>query len=266
MEPEESANKGGIFSNNRKTIVRSGGVASVVIFFILLFVFAKWGPTINFSTTTQTKGNPFVVSGQGKVLVTPDIAKISFGIQESGSSLKTVQTSVNTKSKSLTAALSKLGIADADIKTTSYNVYPQYDYNNSTPRVTGFQVSTEYEVTVKNFDIVNEALVAGTAAGANTIGGINFEVNDATQKEKLQEARKLAVADAKEKATGLSSASGITLGKIINISENQSNPFPIRELALPVAGGGDAKAAPQPNIQPGQTEINVTVSLSYEVR
>lgn len=255
--------------NDKKIVVRGGSVGAagaVIIFFVLLFAFAKWGPAINFSTTSQTKGNPFVVSGEGKVFVTPDIAKVSFGIQESGPSLKAVQSSVNTKSKALTDALKKLGITETDIKTTSYNVYPQYDYTNSSPRITGFQVSIQYEVTIKNFDIVNEALVVGTVAGANTIGGINFQVNDATQKAKLQEARKLAVADAKDKANGLSSASGITLGKIINISENQSNPFPIREFALPVSGGGDLKTAPQPNIQPGQTEIDVTVSLSYEVR
>jgi len=47
-------------------------------FFILLFVFAKWGPTINFSTSTQTVGQPFVVSGTGKAIVAPDIAKIDF--------------------------------------------------------------------------------------------------------------------------------------------------------------------------------------------
>lgn len=246
--------------------VNKGLIGSMIVFFVLLFVFAKWGPSINFATTTQPVGEPFMVSGEGKVFVTPDIAKISFGITESGSSLKTVQNTVNTKSKTLTDALKKLGIADADIKTTGYSVYPQYDFTSPTQRITGFQVSTNYEVTIKNFDIVNDAITAGTGAGANTIGGVNFEVNDATQKEKLNEARKLAVNDAKDKASGLAGAAGITLGKIVNISENQGGITP-RPLALPASGGGlDQKSIAQPNIQPGLTEIDVTVSLSYEVR
>jgi len=137
----------------KKTIPpQANSAGAVIIFFILLFVFAKWGPAINFSTTSQSKGEPFVVSGEGKVSVTPDVAKITFGIQENGQSLKQVQGEVNTKSKTLTAAVKKLGIADSDIKTTSYNVYPQYDYTNSNQKITGYQVSTDYQITVKDFD------------------------------------------------------------------------------------------------------------------
>ncbi len=244
---------------------QTNSAGAVIIFFILLFIFAKWGPAIPFSTTTQIRGEPFVVSGEGKVFVTPDIAKLSFGIQENGASLKQVQDSVNKKSKTLTDAFKKLGIKDEDIKTTSYSVYPQYDYTNPNSRITGFQVSINYEVTIRDFDKVNNAIVAGTSAGANMVGGVSFEINDKTKNEKLNEARKMAVTDARQKASGLAGAAGITLGKIINISENQTGaPRPIPLMAT----GGEVpeKSITQPNIQPGQTEIDVTVSLSYEVR
>ncbi len=252
----------------KKTVPQqSGAVAAVIIFFALLFVFAKWGPSINFATTTQTKGEPFIASGEGKVSVTPDIAIVTLGIQETGSSLKTVQNSVNVKSKSLTEALKKLGVSENDIKTTSYNVYPQYDYSSSTQRITGYQVSTNYKVTVKDFDKVNDILVSATGAGANIVGNVSFDINDSTKLEKTNEARELAVKNAKEKAEGLAKAAGIGLGNILNVSENQSSSNAIRTMAIPAAGGGDmAKANIQPDIQPGQTEINVTVSLSYEVR
>lgn len=237
----------------------------MVVFFILLFVFTKWGPAINFNTTSQTKGEPFVVSGEGKVYVTPDIAKITVGIQESGDSLKTVQNSVNKKSKALTDAIENMGVAKEDIKTTSYNLYPQYDYQSSAGRITGYQVSTSYEITIRDFDKVNDIVVGATAVGANMEGGISFELNDTTKKEKLQEARVMAVAEAKSKAQGLASAAGITLGKIINISENRGS----NEIRpLPAMGGAVSldKVMIEPSIQAGQTEVNVTVSLSFEVR
>jgi len=242
-------------------------IGGIIVFFVLLFIFAKWGPTIHFNSTTQTKGEPFVVSGEGKVSVTPDIAKIDLGIQDSGASLKTVQDSINKKSKTLVDALKKLGIAEADIKTTSYNVYPQYDYTNPNSRITGYQASTNYEVTIKDFDKINNVIAVSTGAGANMVGGVNFELNEVTKKQKLQEARSLAVKEAKDKAEGLAKAAGINLGKIINISENNGVPFP-RPLSLPVSGGGGAedKSIAQPNIQPGETEIDVTISLSYEIR
>lgn len=244
---------------------QSNPVAAVIVFFALLFVFAKWGPAINFSTTSQTKGEPFVVSGEGKVFVTPDIAKITVGISETGSQLKVVQDNVNKKSGALTAAIEKLGVKKEDIKTTSYNLYPEYDYNSNPNRVIGYRVSISYEVTIRDFDKVNDVIVAATASGANMESGISFEINEETKREKMQEARKMAVETAKEKANGLAAAAGINLGRVINISENENTDF-VRPIAYDSAAMGKAETTPLPDVTPGQTEINLSVSLSYEVR
>jgi uncharacterized protein YggE len=84
----------------------------------------------------------------------------------------------------------------------------------------------------------------------------------------MNEAREIAVKEAKAKAEGLAKASGITLGKIINVSEDQGS-YQARQYAVPMAAGGDMaieKSVTQPSIQPGTTDLNITVSLSYEVR
>jgi uncharacterized protein YggE len=207
-----------------------------------------------------------VVSGEGKAAAIPDIAKISAGIEDSGTSLIQVQDSVNKKSQSLVSALKKLDIDDKDIKTTSYNIYPQSDYQANPPKITGYRVSIDYQVTIRKIDKVNEALTALTGAGANLVGGVSFDLSDDARAKAMGEARKDAVRKAKESAESLAKASGITLGKIINISENQKSG--IRPFTLPVSGGGGGldKAIAEPNIQPGETEINLTVSLSYEIR
>ena len=82
----------------------------------------------------------------------------------------------------------------------------------------------------------------------------------------FNEARIKAVTSAKEKAQSLANAAGITLGKIINVSENENFvPRPIEFMAKNdlVGLGGDQT---QPNITPGQTEIVLSVSISYEIR
>lgn len=247
------------------------GIATVIIFFVLLFAFSKWGPRLPISVTSQQNGEPLIVSGVGKVTTSPDIAKLVIGIEESGASLKNVQDSVNTKSKNLTTKLKSLGVPEKNIKTASYYVYPNYDYQNPLPsggqRINGYRVSTSYEIKVEDFDLVNDILVAAPEVGANTIGNVSFEVNDETKKEKLNEAREIAVKEAKEKAEGLAKASGITLGKIVNISENFGGPVSFREYAVPASVGGDAvKQIAEPDITPGETDLSVTVSLSYEVR
>lgn len=241
-------------------------IGSIIIFFVLLFIYSKFGPSLPVSVLTQTKGEPMMVSETGKVTAVPDIAKVSFGIEEQGQSLKQVQSAVNTKSKNLTDALKKLGINEKDIKTTNYSVSPEYDYQSTPFRINGYRVSSNYEVKITDFEVVNDVLVAATSAGANVIGNISFEVNDETKAKITQEAREEAVKLAKEKAEGLAKAGGIKLGKIINISETTGFDYP-RPIAyakeMSVGAGDSAQVA---NVTPGETEISVTVNLSYEIR
>lgn len=236
----------------------------VIIFsiFVFLFLFAKFAPSFPISILSQQKGEPLVVSGKGKATVVPDIAKITLGIEESGSLLKETQNSVNKKSKNLSETLKKLGIGEKEIKTISYDIYPEYNYETSPQKITGYRISTSCEVTVKDFDKINDVITKATEAGANSIGNINFEVNEKTKNEALQKAREEAVVKAKEKAESLAKAAKINLGKIINISEAESD-FPRPIYTLEKAASPDST---KPEIQPGQAELSVTISLSYEIR
>lgn len=251
---------------DKKRVYGQGNAAgAVVIFFILLFVFAKWGPSINFNSVNQTAGQPFIVTGTGKATVAPDIAKIDFGITESGTDLKTVQNSVDQKSQSLVAQIKKLGISASDIQTTSYQVSPQYDYTAPVQNITGYNVSTNYEVTIRDFTKINDLIATATSNGANNVSGVSFDLSDTLKNQTMQSAREQAVTEAKTKAEGLAKAAGITLGKIINVSEE--TPSNIMPLSLPVSGGGvSQKSVTPPSVQTGTTEIDITVSLSYEVR
>lgn len=208
-----------------------------------------------------------VVSAQGTVAVAPDIAKVSIGIEKSGESLKQVQGEVNKKSKALVDQIKKLGVDEKDIKTTSYNVYPQNDYSANPPKITGYRVSTDYQISIKDFDKINDLMVVATNSGANVVGGVSFEISDTLKEEKLNEARAEASDKAKTKAQGLATAANITLGKIINISESQGVDYPrtyLMDKTIQNAEGGTPVTAP--DIQPGQTDLTITVSLSFEIR
>lgn len=241
-------------------------IGSIIIFFILLFVYSKFGPSLPISVLTQTKGEPMIVSETGKVTVIPDIAKLNLGIESQGENLKSVQNEVNKKSKNLTDSLKKLGVEENNIKTTNYSVNPEYSYDQTPYKIKGYRVSTNYEVKITDFEIVNDVLVAATNVGANVIGNIVFEVNDKTKSEITQKAREEAVKLAKDKASSLAKASGITLGKIINVSESQGFDYPrpvmySKEIAM---GAPDSREVA--NVTPGETEISVTINLSYEIR
>jgi uncharacterized protein YggE len=100
---------------------------------------------------------------------------------------------------------------------------------------------------------------AATASGANTSSAVQFVLDEDKQTEAENKARTEAVKKAKEKAQGLAKAAGIKLGRIINITENDAG----RPIPLANSTAGDV-ALKETNITPGQNNIEVTVTVTYQ--
>jgi uncharacterized protein YggE len=155
-------------------------------------------------------------------------------------------------------------VADRDIQTSNYNINPTYDYGAGTPKITGYQASSNLTIKVRAIDTANGVIDAATAAGATQIGGITFDVDDKTKAQDA--ARTLAVADAKRKAGDAAKIAGFSLGRIINYSENFGDiirPMPL--MAQTVNAGSAPKTAPT-DVSTGSTDITVQVTLSFEIR
>jgi len=237
---------------------------AIIVFFIALFAYTKLAGPIPFSVNsiTTTKTDTFTVTGEGKVTVHPDIATVSVGVQAQESSVKTVQSELNKTVNAVSAAIKKAGVDGKDIQTSNYSINPMYDYSGRTQRITGYQASSNLTIKVRNIDNANGVIDAATGAGATDVGGISFDVDDKTKAQ--NQARELAVADAKKKAADAARIAGFSLGKIINYSENFGG-VPRPYLAASKAeGAGDTSISTQ--VEPGSSEIVVTVSLGYELR
>lgn len=237
----------------------------IVIFFIALFAYTKLAGPIPLSVTSvvTTKTDTFTVMGEGKATVIPDIAIVTVGVNAQSPTVKDVQQQLNTKMNAVIAAVKKTGVDAKDVQTTNYNISPVYDYQSRSQQITGYQASANLVVKVRDLDKSSEVIDNATAAGANQVGGVTFDISDKTKVE--SEARQKAVAEAKVKAEEGAKAAGFNLGRIINYSENfdGSVPRPMyakAEMALDSSGGG----APT-QIEPGSSEITVSVSLSYEI-
>lgn len=235
-----------------------------VVFFAMLFVYTKVGGPIplTVSSVVTQKMDAFTVTGEGKVSISPDMAIVTVGVQTTGASVKTTQAELNKRINAVSDAIKKLGIDDTDIQTSNYSIYPTYDYQGTTQRITGYNATSNLVIKVKDLDKTNDVIDASTSQGANTVGGVSFEVSD---KEKAQnEARQLAVDDAKKKAEQAGRIAGFSLGKIVNYAENFGGggyPMPMFEAR----GAMDKNSLPT-QVEPGSQEIVVNVSLSYEIQ
>lgn len=237
----------------------------IALIFVGLFLLFRFMPAIHLSSVVTQKTDLFTVSGEGKVTVVPDTAIVNLGITVNKPTVKAAQSEANLVIKNITSGLKNLQLADKDIKTTDYSIYPQYDYTNGVNKITGYTVNASLSVTVRNIDQINQVIDSSTTAGANNVSGIQFTVDDARQKELLKEARESAIKEAKDKAETLAAAAGLSLGRIVNVQESQPNL--IRPMMFDTkAVGLGAGATPSTEVQPGSTDITSSVILSYETR
>lgn len=240
----------------------AGSAITLLFFFILLFGYTKLAGPIPFSvnSVTTTKTSTFDVSGEGRATIKPDQAKVSAGVQATGTSSAQVKDQINTTINKVTSAITGVGIDQTDIQTANFNINPTYDYTGGSQKISGFSASTTLTVNVKDISKLNAVIDAATAAGANNVNNLGFDNKD--DSGATDQARKLAVENAKTKAQNIANIAGFKLGNIVNYSEGGSDARPYPSLMK--VGGGIASEPTQ--IQPGTNEVVVNVILSYEVR
>jgi len=211
---------------------------------------------------TGINTNTIAFSGEGKVFTKPDIAFVDFSVVTQGTRIKDVQDANTKKMNKVITFLKDSGIDEKDIKTTNYNLYPQYTYENyKIPQIMGYQISQTLNIKIRNLDKVGDILQGGVEVGINQVNSLYFGVeNDEQLKE---QARKMAIDDAKEKAKKLAKELGIKLGKLTNFYENVVGyPVPMYSYKESGMGGGGATL----DIQAGENEIIVSITLTYEVK
>ncbi len=236
-------------------------IITLAVFFVLLFAYTKVAGPLPFSvsSTSTTKSTTFDVTGEGKAEAKPDSATIQGGVSATGASEAAVQNQINSTASRISEAVKKIGIDAKDIQTANYNVNPTYDYNGGSQKATGFSGSTNLTVKVRDVNKAGQVIDAMTGAGATNVNNLGFDVTDKTSA--LNEARRLAVADAKKKAADAAQIAGFSLGKIVNYSEGSGgSPRPIPMLQAV----GSAKT--ETNLEPGSNQVDLTVTLSYEIK
>lgn len=240
--------------------------AVIFFIFLLLFVYTKFIGPFPFSVNSvqTTKQTSFQVTGEGKVAAVPNQATISFAVTKQAATVADAQDQTNKIVDVVLSAVKNQGVSSNDIKTTDYNVSPQYNFQAASQTITGYQVTQTVEVKIRQLGNVNKVLDAITSSGANVVNQVAFGFDDAKQKDLENQARAEAVKEAKDKASSMASIAGFHLGRIVDVQENFGNPQPVPLMALDQKAAGLGGGGAPSNVTPGQNEVDVTVTLSYE--
>lgn len=207
--------------------------------------------------------NTIVVPGTGRVMVEPDVATVRLGVLLVRSTASAAREAAAATMTAILDAVAAAGVAKQDIRTAYLSLSPVTDYSpEHGPRVTGYQAANNVAVTVRDLASTGAVIDTGLAAGATSLDGLEFRLDDPTEAE--QQARKAAVDDARSRATTLATAAGVALGRVVGIEEGERHGPPIPFAGVGRAFALKAEAADTP-VESGTQEIAVSVVVSFSI-
>lgn len=260
-----------LFSN---TPMRMLGGLTVFMVLIALGSYAS----LNFEKIQHLDPMPATisVSGEGEVLAVPDIGQFSFSVRAEADDAAAAQEQSGTTINNIIAFLRESGVAETDIKTVNYNLYPRYRWEEQVciPGTIcrggeqvqdGFEVNQTVQVKVRNTDDASAIITGVGEREATNISGLNFVVDDTDAL--AMEARALAIADAQAKAEKLATDLGVDLVKIAGYYENEQgyNPMPYqtRNMAFDEFAESGFGGAELPM---GEEQTIARVTITYEIK
>jgi uncharacterized protein YggE len=202
------------------------------------------------------------VSGEGSVGAAPDFARVTLGVTSTGKNAGEAMAANANAANALVSLIKSEGVAPADIQTSELSISPMFSQpsagQRSEPTITGYSVSNNLTVMLRDIPRLGALLDKAVAAGANSIYGIGFGHNDPSAL--LDKARPLAVADARRKAEIYASAGGAKIGRLMALTEGTGGQMPV------AFSRAYAASAPAPTpIEAGETKLTVTVTARFEL-
>jgi uncharacterized protein YggE len=208
----------------------------------------------------ETGRRQIVVNGVGRLEVSPDQASVTVGVQLQRRTAAEAMSEANRVATQIAARLQRVGLRREDMRTSAIQVSPVYagGQQGAPPRVTGYRASHTLALNIRNLDLVGRAIDAAVEAGANTILGISFGLQDPSRVR--NEALALAVRDARAKADAIAQAAGLRIIGIERIVESESD---VRPFVTQLEAG--LVRAPTP-VEPGMVTVSVMVTVAFGYR
>lgn len=207
------------------------------------------------------------VSGEGQASVAPDMAIVSLAVVRQAKTAGAATAANTAAMNEVLAALKSDGIAERDIQTSNFSIYPQYRRSETkngtieTQEIVGYEVTNSLSVKVRDLTKLGGLIDQSVKLGVNSGGEISF-TNDKPD-DAIRDARKAAVAEALDKAKTLTEAAGVKLGKILEISEGSARPMPPAPM-MRMAMAKDMAPAPVP-VAAGENTYTVTVNVTFSL-
>jgi hypothetical protein len=243
-----------------------GAVAAAVVLTVCAQTFtltAKPGIALAAEQTNADAKRTITVSGTGELTVTPDVAYVNLAVVTKADNAKDAQASNAQSFAQLETVLyDNYKLDKKDVKTSGFQVQPDYSYADKEPKITGYTATQTIQVTYRAMDKIGVFLDDVSKAGVNQVNGIQFS----TEKRQDYEIQALdsAMDNAEAKAQAIAGHAGKQLKGVLNVTQTGSGGTPILYDNVGVMMKSAAAAAAPTSISPGELKITTGVTVQYE--
>ncbi len=198
------------------------------------------------------------VDAQGSHVSTPDVMRLDVGAVTIGRTAREATNANNAVAERLLAAVRALGVERRDVQTSSLSVEPQMDSDKAdregrAPRITGYVAKNMLELRIRDLARAPELIDALFEAGANSVDGPTFTLSDPRPAQR--EARRKAVAAAREQAETYADALGMRIVRVLQLSEGSD---------MSLMGSNSLNAGIiAPSVESGVLQTRITVNVDY---
>jgi uncharacterized protein len=229
---------------------------------VILPLMLALGPQTPSPAPAQTEGPVAVTTGEGVVKLAPDRVWVSIAAESRAKSPKDAQRANADAMKSVLDRMKALGLPDDAIRTSGYDLQPEFDFANGKQTLRGYLARNSVEVRVDEISRAGDVLDAAVGSGATNVSGVRFDLKDRSAPER--EALRSAVADARKRADAAAAGAGMKVDRVIRIEEHRSiSPEPRPMMMARQSMVADAGAPP---IVPGEIEVRVSVTLTSSIK
>jgi len=218
------------------------------------------GTIVSLPALAADPAHTITVNGQGEARGVPDRAELSAGVSTVAPTANAALAENARKMNAVFDALKLLGVPERAIQTSNFSVQPQYadtTRGNGAPRITGYQVTNNVDVTLDDTRKLGAVLDTLVTAGANQINTVGFDISDPAALQ--ARAREAAMADARTRAQTYARAGGADLGPVVSIQETGG------EEPRPMLRAMAGLAAPTPTAA-GELAVTANVSVVFELK
>jgi uncharacterized protein YggE len=199
------------------------------------------------------------VEATGSHVSAPDVMRMTVGAVTMGRTAREATNANNAVAAKLIAAVRALGVESRDVQTSSLSVDPQMDDDKAdregrAPRITGYVARNTLELRIRDLARAPEMIDSLFEAGANSVRGPIFSLSDPRPAER--EARRKAVAAAREQAETYADALGMRIVRVLQLSEASETAF-MGSNSMANVG------IVSPSVESGVLQTRITVNVDY---